>query len=362
MKVVVGFILALHGLIHSLGFAKAFFSEKISQLKQPISKTAGWLWLATSFMFVLSCFLLTFNAAWWIVTIPAIIASQVLIISRWADSRFGTLVNVVLLLICVPEIAKWRFEKSFHDQTATLYVNATPQLLTEADLKNLPDPVKKYIRWTGAVGKPKVKNFQLEFEGRIRQDEQSDWMPFSSTQVNSINPPVRLFFMKANMKYLPVTGYHIYNKGVATMDIRLFSLFTVQYQEGRNMDISETVTWFNDLCLFAPAALIDERIQWHAIDSLSTRATFTHTTISISAKLIFDGEGRLIDFISDDRYRIVSDADQKLQQFSTPIKDYITIQDITVPHHADAVWNLPGGKLTYGEFTCIKTAYNIQHK
>lgn len=361
MKVVIGLILAFHGLIHSLGFVKSIAPEKIPQLKQPVSRSAGWLWLITSFMFLLSCYLITTHTAWWIITVAAIFVSQILIISQWTDSRFGTLVNVALLLICIPEIAEWRFRKSFHDQSAALYINAAPPLLTEADLKNLPEPVKKYIRWTGAVGKPKIKNFTIEFEGRIRQDEQSEWMPFSTIQVNSIDPPVRLFIMNATMKHLPVTGFHIYNKGVATMDIRLLSLFTVQYQEGHTMNISETVTWFNDLCLFTPGALIDNRIEWQAIDSLNALATFTHNDISISARLIFDSQGRLIDFISNDRYRIINEADQRLQQFSTPIHAYRTINGYTVPYRADAVWNLAGGKLIYGEFTCTHIRYNLQH-
>ncbi|HRG11278.1 MAG TPA: hypothetical protein PLJ08_22080, partial [Cyclobacteriaceae bacterium] len=325
------------------------------------SQSAGWLWLITSFMFLLSGYLVTTHTAWWIITLATIIGSQILIISWWADSRLGTLVNVVLLLICIPEIAEWRFVKSFHDQSAALYINTTPPLLTEEDLNSLPEPVKKYIRWTGAVGKPKIKNFTIEFEGKIRQDEQSAWMPFSTIQVNSIDPPVRLFFMNATMKHLPVTGFHNYNKGIATMDIRLLSLFTVQYQEGNTMNVSETVTWFNDLCLFAAGALIDNRIEWQAIDSLNTLATFNYNDISISARLIFDPQGRLIDFISNDRYRIINETDQSLQQFSTPIHTYRTINGYTVPYRADAVWNLAGGQLVYGEFTCIHIGYNLQH-
>ena len=40
------FILGVHGLIHLLGFAKAFGLADLPQLAQPISRTWGALWLA----------------------------------------------------------------------------------------------------------------------------------------------------------------------------------------------------------------------------------------------------------------------------------------------------------------------------
>jgi hypothetical protein len=105
-----------------------------------------------------------------------------------------------------------------------------------------------------------VKNFKIEFTGQIRKDEQSEWMPFTSEQYNFLNTSTRLFFLKATMKHLPVAGLHSYKNGNAFMDIRLFSLFKVQYQSGKEMGIAETVTFFNDMCCMAPGSLIDPRI------------------------------------------------------------------------------------------------------
>jgi hypothetical protein len=94
-------------------------------------------------------------------------------------------------------------------------------ILTENDLRQLPEPVKQYIRYTGSVGKPKVNNFRIGFTGKIRKDELSAWIPFTSEQYNFIDSSWRLFFMKAVMKGLPVAGYHCFKNGEAFMDIRL---------------------------------------------------------------------------------------------------------------------------------------------
>jgi hypothetical protein len=96
---------------------------------------------------------------------------------------------------------------------------------------------------------------------------QSAWMPFTSAQYNFMVVLTRLFLMNATMKGLQVAGYHRFNNGNAVMDIRLLSLVQVQDQPGKEMDISETVTFFNDMRCMAPATLIDPGIQWLEGDS-----------------------------------------------------------------------------------------------
>ena len=48
---------------------------------------------------------------------------------------------------------------------------------------------------------------------------------------------------------------------------------------GPKMDQSETVTFFNDMCVLAPATLIDRSIHWQTVDEHSVDATFTHVTL-----------------------------------------------------------------------------------
>lgn len=143
------------------------------------------------------------------------------------------------------------------------------------------------------------------------------------------------------------------------MDIRLLSLVNVQYQDGKEMDIAETVTWFNDLCLFAPAGFIDKRIEWKSIDSLSSQATFTNNNITISAILYFNTDGELVNFVSDDRYQIVSETNRKAIRFSTPVKNYVEFNGRKFPSYGEAIWNLPEGDLVYGQFNTKKVEYNV---
>ena len=230
--------------------------------------------------------------------------------------------------------------------------------LTENDLTDLPEPVKKYIRNTGSLGKPKVNNFRIEFSGKIRKNEQSAWMPFNSEQYNFMEAATRLFFMKAIMKGMPVTGFHSFKNGDAFMDIRLLSLFKVQYQSGKEMGIAETVTFFNDMCCMAPATLIDKRIKWLGSDSNSANAEFSNNGITISARLYFNDKGELVNFISDDRYAAGENNTMQRLRWSTPLMEYREVDGFRLATCAEAVFTYPDGELCYGSFKLRHISYN----
>src|SRR5690606_11481088 len=210
-----------------------------------------------------------------------------------------------------------RFEKDVQDRI----MQTEPvqnELLTESDLALLPVPVQRYLRYCGVVGKPKVQSFKVEFDGEIRKNEQSAWMPFTSVQYNFLETSSRLFFMNATMNHLPVAGYHRYENGDAFMDIRLLSLIPVQYQSGEQMGIAETVTFFNDMCMMAPATLIDRRITWLETNGNEVKATFTTNGITITARLYFNEQGQLINFISENRFAQMEDGSMQQLPWSTP--------------------------------------------
>ena len=113
------------------------------------------------------------------------------------------------------------------------------------------------------------------------------------------------------------------------------------------------------MCLFAPAALIDSRIQWEAIDALTAKATFTNKNISISAVLYFNEEGQLINFDSNDRMAV---SDKQTVPFSTPASKYENINGYHLPTYGEAIWHYPDGDFVYGKFNIKSIAYNVAIK
>lgn len=362
MKHLLALLLLAHGLIHLMGFVKAFHFAPISQLQQEISKPAGIFWGIACLLFCATAvFMLQRNEVWWAWGLAAVIVSQVLIVSSWQDAKFGTVANAIVLLAVALGFAASRY-KAAYKRDATVGLTRTASLpvevLTEKDLAPLPDPVQRYLRYSGAVGQPKVFNFRVCFKGKIRGKEKAEWMPLQSEQYNFMDTPTRLFFMDATMKGLPVAGYHAFKDGDAMMDIRLLSLLQVQYQEGKEMDIAETVTFFNDMCCMAPATLIDRRIQWLETDGNKVKAAFTNKGITITAQLIFNDAGQLVNFISQDRYARGEDGSMQQLPWATPLQHYKTFGGRHVATYAETIYTYPDGEFVYAVFEMTDVAYN----
>jgi len=359
LRIIFLILVTVHGLIHLMGFAKAFQYAEMKQLTIAISKPVGVIWLVATLLFITSAILVLLKKDYWaIFSIAAVVISQIVIILSWHDAKFGTIANVIILIVSIIGYGTWSYYNKYQTEAKTnlqqkeYFQNS---LLTEMDIQHLPEPVKKYLRYTGCLGKPKINNFKIEFVGKIRKNEQSEWMPFTSEQYNFMGIPTRLFFMKAVMKSLPVAGYHVYKNGDAYMDIRLLSLFKVQYKDGDEMNKAETVTFFNDMCCMAPATLIDKRISWQETSENMVKSTFINNGITITADLFFNEVGELVNFKSNDRYN--ADAG-KILPWATPLRDYKEVNGYKLAGYAEAIYTYPDRDLCYGTFEVSSVKYN----
>jgi hypothetical protein len=231
----------------------------------------------------------------------------------------------------------------------------------ERDQAQLPETVAAYVRRSGAVGKPHVIGFRARIHGRIRASADSPWMRFTGEQVNTYGlAPSRLFFMDATLHGLPVDVLHTYLGTSATMRVKLASLVPMVNASGPQMDQAETVTLFNDLCLMAPAALVDAAVRWQPISDHYARAFFTNGRHTVSAELTFNDDGDLVDFISDDRLRASpAGTGFAAQRWVTPVRTHGTFAGRRAIASGEGRWEAPEpeGEFTYLEFNLDKLDY-----
>ncbi|MEQ8575185.1 MAG: hypothetical protein RIB63_14040, partial [Fulvivirga sp.] len=102
MRITLTILIALHGAIHLLGFVKAFGLVEVENLKEPISKPLGMMWLAVFVLFSIAIVQRIIHSDyWWLAAGVAVVLSQVLIVISWQDAKYGTLLNVVILIAIV---------------------------------------------------------------------------------------------------------------------------------------------------------------------------------------------------------------------------------------------------------------------
>lgn len=359
------FLMLIHALIHLMGTAKGFQWAEIPQLRQVVSRSAAMLWLAAALLLggaVVT--LLAEPRIWWIVGVVALVVSQAAIATAWTDAKFGTVANAILLvgvIIGYLHDGPRSFNASYERDVAI--VRSQPGrigVLAEADLAPLPEIVQRYVRQSGAVGQPRVRNFRLRFRGSIRSGPQARWMAFTGEQVNGFHPASRLFLMDGALLSVPFQAYHRYVGSEASMHVKVASLKSMVDAHGVLMNAGETVTLLNDLCLFAPGALPDVPIIWEPLDARQVRVTFTNAGHTVRALLVFNEAAELVNFVSDDRGALSADgASVTKMRWSTPSGVYRTFGSHRLTGGGDGVWDASGGSYPYIRFEVVAVEYNV---
>ncbi|MFW6104862.1 MAG: hypothetical protein ACOC6I_03375 [Candidatus Bipolaricaulota bacterium] len=128
VRIIFAAVVALHGMIHIFGFLKAFGFAQLNQLTQVISRPAGVIWAITSGLFVLSAVLFGARISWWwIIGLIALIPSQALIAGSWQDAKFGTILNVVILVGIILGFGAWNFDRKVQGEIDRVLVGSTKE-------------------------------------------------------------------------------------------------------------------------------------------------------------------------------------------------------------------------------------------
>lgn len=358
-------LLLVHGLIHLLGFVKAFGLASLRGLPIAISRPAGAAWLAAAILCVVAAIAILGAARWWwAITLAAAVLSQALVISAWAEAKAGTAVNLVALAVAVyglfsvgPASLRAEYEAATRSPAPPA---GAPRPVTEEDVAALPAPVARYLRFVGAVGQPRIGAFRVRFTGKIRKGPGAPWMPFAAEQRSVVAGPrpARHFFMEARMMGLPVDGYHRFADGAASMRVRALSMITMVDARGPAFTATEAVTLFNDLCVMAPAALVGAPVEWEAVDDRTVRGTYRVAGAAVRATLLFGDDGALVDFQSDDRPALEADGKTFTpQRWSTPLRAYRRFGPARLAGEADLEYAPSSGKYAYGVFELTDVVY-----
>lgn len=230
-------------------------------------------------------------------------------------------------------------------------------IVTEAMLQKFPAPVKRYLLYTGVIGKPIVQTVRLKQTGKIRKDAKQPWMNFEAKQYYSVNPPG--FVWVAHMKFfgLPLVRVRdYYLEGTGSILVKALSLFTIGNSAGKEMGQGAMMRYLNEMMWF-PSAFLGENISFEPIGDNSSRVTLRDMGKSVTATMYFDNEGRLINFTAP-RYRDMGNNKFDLENWSTPIREYGEFEGLKLPRAGAGVWNLKEGDLEYINLSITDLEYN----
>lgn len=277
----------------------------------------------------------------------------------------NTLLKIILTVLVSAAIlfagGTLYFKRKTNDEVRRLFANADTQVaqtVTAEMLEGLPEPVRRYLTYTGIVGRPMVKTVRLKQRGRIRQDEQQPWMEILAEEYYTVSPPTFVWHAGARMGGVPLPLARVrdsYAGGKGNMLITLGGLVTMDDARGPEMDQGSMMRYLNEMMWF-PASFLGDNITWEAVDDNSARVTLTDSGQSVTGLMTFDEEGRLTNFVAD-RHRDTGDASE-LVTWSTPIAEYGEFDGLRLPVRGSGVWHLESGDLTYIELEITDIQYN----
>lgn len=265
-------------------------------------------------------------------------------------------IGIVLIFFNIP-CSKTRTE--FEKAAAELIAEADhpEDVFQEEDIAGLPEPVQRYFRSCGYLGKPKMAYIKIFYQdvafsfGRDKPPLKIDY-----TQYNDAKTPDRIAYIDSSMVGIPFEGLDAYLDGAGSMKGILAKVFPLFSYTGKDMDRSCLVTFLSE-CLFVPTAALQEFIEWEPVDDLHAKATISYPGLSACGVFTFDENGEMLAFQTEDRSAAQSDGSAKNVPWSVVCGAYREEDGIKRPTVFQAIWHYDDGDLIYFDGKGTITAY-----
>ncbi|QSX09191.1 hypothetical protein J0B03_03740 [Alkalibacter rhizosphaerae] len=352
-------LVLIHGLIHIMGFIKAFGLAAIDNLTQDIPKLQGVVWLLASLLLLATALLFLLKKdLWWIIGLIALLLSQVVIALTWQDAKLGTVPNVILLIAVILGMAFWNFNNQVAKETTAILAQNQMQAnpITAEQIQDLPEPVKRWLQHSGILEADPIHTVYLRQKGLLRlKPDQEKWMEAEAQQYFTVNKPTFLWQVKTSMMGLPILGRDLFQEGKGSIQIKLGGLIPVVNVDGNKKVDQSTMQRFLGETVWFPTAALSPYIQWEAVDDTCAKATMTYEDTSGSAYFYIDEEGALTHFIA---YRYKETTDEEPTEWMAKVVETKIVDGIRMPVKLEASWILDEGPFTWYTFEIYDIKFN----
>jgi len=236
------------------------------------------------------------------------------------------------------------------------FENTNPPLITAEMVQDLPEPVQRYMAFSGVVGRPWIDAVRLWQIGRFRQSADQPWMPVTAEQTFTTNPPGFIWKARFKVAGLPLMNARdAYQDGHGHMYGKLAGLFTLFDARGPQIDQGTLLRYLGEMIWF-PTAFLGENITWQSVNGNTAQVDLTDGSQTVTARMSFDAAGRPVNFQAQ-RYRELK-GNYELHSWSVPMTVFEERHGLTIPVRGMVTWNMPSGDLPYYEWNIIEVEYN----
>lgn len=223
-------------------------------------------------------------------------------------------------------------------------------IITEDDLKVLPEVIQKYFIKNGYVGIESASIIKFDFKDvEFSMGVNKPNIKIDYTVYDFVKEPTRVALIDSKMFGIPFEGIDICKDGKAKMKGTLaknITLFNTKFDIIDSSYLSE--------CIMHPSLALQENITYKQIDDYSVEATIRKNGRKTTGIFYFNENYEMTHFI--DEKRLSSDTNT-YEKWSAVTSDYKVVNGVNRPTKFQAVWNFSEGDLVYFDSKNMKISY-----
>ena len=215
-------------------------------------------------------------------------------------------------------------------------------------IKSLPKLLQGFLNSSGYDFSKKISLAKIQWEDTLlRFTQNSKWNKVTFYQINFLQEPVRLVYMKYSwLGLFPLEAIDSYTIGEGNMLVRLMSIFTIQDAKGVQMDLSELVTILAEV-IFIPHYALRKYIIWEQVDEFRILATVTHNSLIARGIFHFNSFGECTLFETQDRYFTDKTKGYIKRKWIAKVEQYKMNNGVKFPSRFSTAWVDESGEYQY---------------
>lgn len=240
------------------------------------------------------------------------------------------------------------------------HAGTSPPILTEEAIADLPEPVQRYMRQCGFMGRPVCQNALIEYRDiQLKLWEGSNYAPIRALHYTSAPDLRRIVYIENRIfNFIPLDAHASYQAGQMNSYARLAWLFRPTIPTGQEQNESGMADLLSD-ALLVPGLALSPNIQWMDINEVTARAIFQHAGLEVSGIFRFNPAGECIEFDTEDKSYTMKDTSTVKVRNTMHFEGYREVNGVRQPARLHAFWHLATGDFEYakGEYAAIR--YNV---
>jgi len=223
-------------------------------------------------------------------------------------------------------------------------------VLTEKDFEILPEPVARYMRFSGMIGRSRISVVRLWHSGRFRPGAGRPFRPIKGEYSITTSKPSFCWYGKLTL-FPGFTAVAIdqYFEGQGRMQVKVMSSIPVVDAHSPDLSLSAFGRCIAEMTM-APSFFLDPtRIRWINSDSSSAEFLIQDAGLQSRGWLFVRPDGALDKVVVERNYDRGKGL-STLERFTGKNAGMMEQDGMKIPKAFDGFWNLKEGDLHYVHF------------